>query len=132
VEHRLVAPKITPLSFNCDLSINPETVNKQSDRKGRPELNRQIRLKSILIPDLCNRSDRSHSRQESRPQIVILLGSSAISAAVNKIFDGTIIDKESPLKRFVSIRFNRDSGSNEIDESDLQEEKHDGPGMFNI
>jgi hypothetical protein len=95
-------------------------LNKQSDREGRPELNRQIRLKSILIPDLCNRSHRSYSGQDSRPQIVIVLGFSAISEAMNKMVDGTIIDKESPSKTFVSIRFNRDSGSNEIDESDLQ------------
>jgi hypothetical protein len=58
---------------------------------------------------------------------VILLGSSAISEAMNKIVEGTIIDKESPSKTLGSIRFNRESGSNEIDESDSQYEKHDDP-----
>jgi hypothetical protein len=58
---------------------------------------------------------------------VISLGSSAISEAMNKMVEGTIIDKETRLKTLVSIRFNRESGSKEIDESDSQNEKHDDP-----
>jgi hypothetical protein len=46
---------------------------------------------------------------------------------MSSMVEGTMIDKQSPLKTFVSIRFNRESDSNEIDESDLQDEKHDDP-----
>jgi hypothetical protein len=58
---------------------------------------------------------------------VILLRSSPISEAMNKMVDGTIIEKESPPKALVSIRFNREPRSNEIDKSVKQFEKHDDP-----
>jgi hypothetical protein len=59
--------------------------------------------------------------------MVILLGPSAISEAMNKMVEGTMIDKESSLKTLVSIRFNREFDSNEINDSDSQDEKHDDP-----
>jgi hypothetical protein len=50
-----------------------------------------------------------------------------VSEAMNKMVEGIMIDKETPLKTAGSICFNRESGPNEIDESDLQCEKHDEP-----
>jgi hypothetical protein len=48
------------------------------------------------------------------------------SRAMNKIFPGpTTNDRFVPAKARASIRINCESLSNEIDESDLQDEKHD-------
>jgi hypothetical protein len=47
-----------------------------------------------------------------------------MSEAMNKLVDGTMKNKESSLKTCVSIRFNRASGSDEID---LHCEKHEDP-----
>jgi hypothetical protein len=45
---------------------------------------------------------------------------------MNEVFPGTITKyRSAPAKASVSIRVNSESVSNEIDESDLQYEKHD-------
>jgi hypothetical protein len=46
---------------------------------------------------------------------------------MNRTDEGIITDKLHPPKALVSIRLSRESGSNEIDESDSQFEKHDDP-----
>jgi hypothetical protein len=46
---------------------------------------------------------------------------------MNKISEGIIIDRRTPLKARLSIAFSRESGSDGINESDLQFEKHDDP-----
>jgi hypothetical protein len=49
-------------------------------------------------------------------------------SAINSTFRGIIIDLRFENENaFNSIRFNDDGDSNEIDESDLQCEKHDDP-----
>jgi hypothetical protein len=55
--------EIKAFSLNCDLSMNPEKENKQSDRGGKPEPNLQIRRKSTTIPDFrscCHRTYSGH------------------------------------------------------------------------
>jgi hypothetical protein len=43
------------------------------------------------------------------------------------MFEETIIDALRRANASISIRFKRESGSNEIDESDLHPQKHDDP-----
>jgi hypothetical protein len=51
--------------------------------------------------------------------------------SINSTFRGISIEIRLEEKNaFDSIRFNDDGDSNEIDESDLQDEKHDDPTIF--
>jgi hypothetical protein len=49
-----------------------------------------------------------------------------MSKAMNKKVERTIIDKERSLRTFVALNFDRESGSNDINDSDSQGEKRDG------
>jgi hypothetical protein len=51
----------------------------------------------------------------------------AASCAINKTLGGTIIKTAMPPKARVSMCFRCESGSNEIDESELQPKKHNDP-----
>jgi hypothetical protein len=46
---------------------------------------------------------------------------------MNRIFEGTITENQTPANAQGSRRFNLEYDSNEIDESESQREKHDDP-----
>jgi C4-type Zn-finger protein len=101
--------------------MNPERLNKQSDSEGKPEPDLLMRRKSKYIPNLSNRCHRIYSGQQSAPTSDISIESGAASHAMKKTLEGIMGNLLSPSKARVSICFNRELGSNEIEESDLQE-----------
>jgi hypothetical protein len=98
--------------------MNPERLNKQSDKEGRSEPNRQMRRKSRITPEQRNRCHRAYSGQESGPAIEIQPEFGKASQDTNRMVDGTITENQTAAKAEGSRRFNREFDSNEIDESD--------------
>jgi hypothetical protein len=76
----------------------------------------------------CRALQRADSAQKSHSDTETLQFALNASESTKEIFGGMVIDVKSGASQAChSIRVNRDSDSNEMDERDSQNEKHDEP-----